>query len=828
MKLDRHEVCGFFHFDRPFILDVRTLEPGVIAITGPNGAGKTSLGLDAPLAGVYGPGLVPVSKIGAFPSRAGTLADYATSPAAYIDDLWTIEGKGQYRIRVNVDGIKRVADAVIQAVPGGPLNDGKVSTFRDAIRELFPSRQSVLASAFAAQTKRGSFNELGQKERMELFVELADLAHYEQRSQAAARCAKVAEGIAARLRAALEVLRREVTPETIAALETRQREIAAETHEATTHRDVAAGRVTALEAERPRAAEEAERHAVATARIAEVTAALAAATGEQDRIVREITAQPEAERIELAKVEARHTGGLASLDARRRTTEERQRVTAADRAERIERNRQLLTEAETIRAAATTVQEASARIHTERERQTECGRLRTAALDQVTSRERKLDALTAAERTLAGTRTRAALLDRVKFGAECGVEPACPLVTDAVSARETIPALEAEVAHRPTLEEGIAHWRSVADANAEALRASQDAILADERGIAQAAPQARLEPHLGLAEGRIAEYERDGAEAVRVHTAFIADLDRERMALDETRTREQAEVKAAATARLTELDAHRDDIVRRRASLAETLTAAQQMQAATADAKRRLAAIDDELRNRRAAVAFGDTTLAAMAVEAAEVTRRLAQATSHRGTIAEAERRLRTVEDEGLAWATLARACGRDGLQRLEIDAAGPVVSDLANQLLRVGWGARFSIDIVTQVATADGTATKEKFTILVTDNDHAGEARDIGDLSGGEGVVVNEAVRAALSCYVNLRSRRPCRTIWRDEADGALHAESGPRYVAMLRKLRELSGAEHLFFITHRPESMALADAQVRVLDGQATVALPPYAEIV
>ena len=195
--------------------------------------------------------------------------------------------------------------------------------------------------------------------------------------------------------------------------------------------------------------------------------------------------------------------------------------------------------------------------------------------------------------------------------------------------------------------------------------------------------------------------------------------------------------------------------------------------------------------------------------------------------VAEYERRLRIVEDEGLAWQSLAKWCGKDGLQRLEIDAAGPVVSSLANNLLEVGYGTRFSVDIVTQVATTDGKDTKEKFTILVLDNAHGGAPREIGDLSGGEKVVVEEAVRAALSCYVNMRSRHRFRTLFRDETTGALDPENAPKYVAMLRRLREMSGADQILFITHSPECAELADVQVHVVEGQATVVYPPYGDM-
>ena len=50
------------------------------------------------------------------------------------------------------------------------------------------------------------------------------------------------------------------------------------------------------------------------------------------------------------------------------------------------------------------------------------------------------------------------------------------------------------------------------------------------------------------------------------------------------------------------------------------------------------------------------------------------------------------------------------------------------------------------------------------------------------------------------------------------------PQYVAMLRRIQQLGGFEHVLFVTHSDEAAEMADAQVRVEDGQPSVWLPPY----
>ena len=213
MRLDYLEANGFYHFTEPFRLNLRDLPDGLIAIVGPNGNGKTGLALDAALACVYGPGV----QNKAFPSRDGTLFQYATARDAYLDSVWNFEGRGTVRTRVNVDGIKRKAEAVLEEIDavgvGHPVNNGLVATYKDAVAERFPSLRSLLASAYAAQNRRGGFGELSQSDRIALFRELADLEHLEDKAIAAKRCSNVAESITGRLRAALDVMLRDATPE---------------------------------------------------------------------------------------------------------------------------------------------------------------------------------------------------------------------------------------------------------------------------------------------------------------------------------------------------------------------------------------------------------------------------------------------------------------------------------------------------------------------------------------------------------------------------------------------------------------------------------------
>jgi exonuclease SbcC len=119
-----------------------------------------------------------------------------------------------------------------------------------------------------------------------------------------------------------------------------------------------------------------------------------------------------------------------------------------------------------------------------------------------------------------------------------------------------------------------------------------------------------------------------------------------------------------------------------------------------------------------------------------------------------------------------------------------------------------------------------DDFTIHVFDNLRGGDPRDLADLSGGEQVIVAEALMNAIAVYVNTRSPVPVRTCWRDETTGALDPENATRYLAMLRKVQELGGFHHVLFVTHNADAARQADAQIQVADGQAVIVRPPFVE--
>lgn len=169
-------------------------------------------------------------------------------------------------------------------------------------------------------------------------------------------------------------------------------------------------------------------------------------------------------------------------------------------------------------------------------------------------------------------------------------------------------------------------------------------------------------------------------------------------------------------------------------------------------------------------------------------------------------------------WRHLQKGMGRDGAQALEIDAAGPEISDLINSLLAGCYGSRFACRLTTTEMRADGKGTKEDFDLHVIDSVEGWEG-SAGGLSGGERVFVAEALSLAMAIYHAGKSSIPIMDLWRDECCGALDYEKAPLYVAMLRKALRLGGFQRVYFVAHQRELWALADVQLLVEDGQCRV---------
>lgn len=163
-------------------------------------------------------------------------------------------------------------------------------------------------------------------------------------------------------------------------------------------------------------------------------------------------------------------------------------------------------------------------------------------------------------------------------------------------------------------------------------------------------------------------------------------------------------------------------------------------------------------------------------------------------------------------WDLVAKACGKDGIQALELDAVCPTVAKVTSKLLEEYEEGRYSIRFDT---TRDGSKGNqiEDFLIMVIDSQDGNE-QELYTLSGGEGVWVRKALQDAFGIIRGQNSGIKYLTGILDEADGALHADSRVSYYRMIGNAHSQSLRTHTVVVTHSPEIQDMLDQRIEVTE--------------
>jgi exonuclease SbcC len=200
----------------------------------------------------------------------------------------------------------------------------------------------------------------------------------------------------------------------------------------------------------------------------------------------------------------------------------------------------------------------------------------------------------------------------------------------------------------------------------------------------------------------------------------------------------------------------------------------------------------------------------------AQIKQRREQIETARNRLAQVEAELGAARAEQEDYCYLARVFGPDEIQLCEIQAAGPQVSTLVNALLEGCFDNKFEIRFRTQRPKADGKGMVDDFDVEVR-NKNLDRTCLVDELSGGQFVLVNEAVNLGIAIY-NMRQGEGIsyETLFRDETVGALDAANGKEYVRMLRRAMDLGGFHQVIFICHAPLVWELADRVLAIADGR------------
>ncbi|MCE5335164.1 MAG: hypothetical protein LLG06_11335, partial [Desulfobacteraceae bacterium] len=172
------------------------------------------------------------------------------------------------------------------------------------------------------------------------------------------------------------------------------------------------------------------------------------------------------------------------------------------------------------------------------------------------------------------------------------------------------------------------------------------------------------------------------------------------------------------------------------------------------------------------------------------------------------------VERDALAsrvshWRYLQNACGKNGLQALEIDGAAPLISSRANELLMRGYGPQYTVRIDTQDEEGREDLDIKVLSEWGTDS--------LKMKSGGERVWLLHAVRLAMALLNKEKSGRAWDMAFFDEVTGALDSKgAASSFMSMYQPFMALGGIKQAFFVTHQDECLSYADHILRFEPGK------------
>lgn len=794
MLLDSFSAVGFGAFKKRWSVSVGELR-GLVAVVGPNGCGKTTF-LELAL---------PGAMFRTTPTR-GSLTDLAVARDACLE-VGLVNG-ANWTIRHLVDGQSKKSEAVVlkDGVPLAELQSAKVKEFDAWAARHWPSPEVLLSTIFGAQGA-GGFLAAKPGERKAILLRVLGVERLErlaeQARERAKGCRTKLDTIAARL--ADERARGGNVAELEQQIEAMRRDaFRAENGQLAAQKqlDNATEELQRIELiEQSNAAVVRSRQAIDT-RIDQARASLAD-IDERLANCRAVIADGAAIRKAVTDLEALQ-GEIAEAAAAVTTAEA---AAQAALAPWLDVNERILAAQGRANRAATRIRDRAA-IEAAQAALPELRAAVEQALTEEATLTTKLDELAAT--TLAGERDRIKSLrtDMAEAKQQADTQVAHDQIADTLAGGlEGDDKADALVQQHPELvRQTKARLAAARDSRAMAQRRVADAELlagraTDLDGADQEHAAAEAEA-LRLAEG----YAAAGIEAKAKRKAVVAlqskltDL-RDRAAHVKLLA-DQASGLAKAEGLVGEREAQKLTTAAELARLVEERKAFEVL--APVPPRPDMPALRAELQRWQDAAPAAQRAVATLE-------ERLEQARASVLRQAELEQQEQAQLVELADWMRHASDLGRDGLQALEIDAAGPELTALTNDLLHGAHGPRFTVRVETQRASADGKKMLEGCEVLVLDTVQGREAEG-STFSGGEKVILSEALALAITVLACRRSGLSDISLVRDESGAALDPANARVYVAMLRKAVEMIGARHCLLVSHVPEVQELCDHRIEV----------------
>lgn len=777
MRFDGLKVSGLGPFRGRVELDLAAIGGRIIAVTGQNGAGKTTL-LELLAGGLHRE----------TPTR-GSLASLATARDASLEVRFT---NGQpWTLRHSIDSLSGAGDSLVLDRDGRPVTDSaKRRSFDAWAAKHLPSKEVLFSSVFTPQGA-GGFLDLKPGDRKAVVLRVLGIEKLEALAEAARGHARDARTEVAKLTAQIETLGDVDREVALAPLADAVKAVCEAEH--------------ALLAARERA-ERARAYAAVAARIAPTLAKL---RDLEERLANNLRILEEADLIR---------GAVKGVEMVRPACEaiEQDLGKARDRLSWLRvREAELASEVAGLTRSVPGLESRlrAARLTLEGRDQVARAKVRSAELREV---------LAHGEATLAEEREQAEALRGELDAKAAGRIGALRGHLEGISASVRA---DSKARARAALKEDDDTAAIITTAPAQ-LQELRDREAARERALRE------LRQVLSRVEAEAAR-----ADAIADAEQAVVDLEAELANVEAAKTakaEELSHVVHEAASKAADVDRIAGDLESSRAELdrldrlARRLPHIEGAAARIAEYEPQIAELRDELAQMEAVdvepprpgvVEAAETALAAcrarrerawLALERAE------QAVVQRDGYAA---QLATAQAELADWVRLSDDLGRDGLQATLIQCAAPELNTLANDLLHACVGPRFTVTVDAARVSADGKRELSgmEVTILDTEKGREGPAETF---SGGERVLIAEALSLALTMLACRQSGATGATLIRDESGAALDPENARAWIRMLRRAADIVGASKVLFVSHNRETWELADARIVVADGKVEVA--------
>ena len=765
MKLEKFRAKGFIGFKRGLGLDEVSVDftghDGLVALSGQNGTSKSTL-------------LELLSPFNVLASRGGALFNHTFLRNSEKELSFTYNGHS-YRTLLKIDHQSGKSEGFIWR-DGESLVNGKIRDYSKKIVEIFGSENLFFNSVFCSQNA-AKLSDMTTGELKNLFAEFLRLDRLQAFEESCKQNINILSGKAAQIDTSLEVLHKRMEG---------MQENKAELARLNTLKTEQEGLKTDLNAklleaqkERERLKEVIARNEVFERQIEEMKATLTGMEKNRDQEGKEVEEKLNKLRTqyqELSREIAEADKVLASEAAI---------FAAVENEKACKELIDSLTEAIELRVTAMASEQGL--IHSWEQEIAELNNsLPTPSKDErIVSINGEIRTI---EQRLEGYKSQLKALEL--RDPEC-TSKSCSFITAALKAESEIPGAQDRLSQLKIEKENRITELSAIGVEMLQQRTAKEELLKASRArlIEQQNIQTSKRKELATARAELTQFQNLAAKQSEIAVAKSKREDRVKAL--EVNKNEGMSVSGAWKAKKLALDERIGDQQNKISAIEDQVNA---------DAAGFLYGIEDKIQKFNKSTILVDQEISGVDKNIAKYQGELAGINEAEAQLQKATGDQTRVMADIADWTYIRNACGKNGLQAMEIDGAAPLITNYANDLLSKAFGSLYTIKFRTQ--DEDG---KECLDIIVITED--GEEVLLDNLSGGQKVWSLMALRLAMTLLSKEKSGRNFEAFFADEIDGPLDSENAGNFVRMYQAFMKIGGFKSGYFISHKESCRDLAD---------------------